>query len=98
MIQGGGFFVWWHLVLEDHTEELASQSVSQPGVLDDCHLEALAAQQGIVVGVDGPAHALDDHQVYMALSHNPSQHLVKTAVVGREIKHTFGRIYLKNVS
>lgn len=67
------------LVLEDDAEELPAQPVGQPRVLDDGHLEALAAQHGVVVGVDGSAHPLDDHQVGLALPHHHRQHLVQAA-------------------
>ena len=68
-----------HLVLEDHAEKLSSQAVGQPRVLDDGHLEALAAEHGVVVGVDGSAHSLDDHQVGLSLPHHHRQHFVQTA-------------------
>lgn len=59
-----------YLILEDHAEQLPSQPVGQPWVLDDGHLEALAAEHGIVVGVDGPSHSLNDHQVGLPLPHH----------------------------
>lgn len=68
-----------HLVLEDHAEDLAAQAIGQPGVLDDGQLEALAAQRRVVVGVDGAAHALDDHQVRPALPHHRGQDFVQPA-------------------
>lgn len=68
-----------HLVLKDNTKQLASQAVSQPGVFDDCHLEALAAEPGVVVGVDGPTHSLDHHQVGPTLPHHHGQNLVQAA-------------------
>lgn len=67
------------LILEDDAEKLPAQAVGQPRVLDDSHLEALAAQHGVVVGVDGSAHPLDDHQVGLALAHHHRQHLVQAA-------------------
>lgn len=75
------------LVLEDDAEELPAQPVGQPRVLDDGHLEALAAQHGVVVGVDGSAHPLDDHQVGLALPHHHRQHLVQAAS-GKESEQT----------
>lgn len=68
-----------HLVLEDHAEDLASEALGQPGVLDDGQLEALAAERRIVVGVDGTSHALDHHQVRTPLAHHRGQHLVQAA-------------------
>lgn len=68
-----------YLVLEDHAEQLPSQPVGQPRVLDDGHLEAFAAQHGVVVGVNGSAHALDDHQVGLSLPHHHGQHFIQTA-------------------
>lgn len=68
-----------HLVLEDHAKQLSSQSVCQPRVLDDGHLEALAAEHGVVVGVNGSAHSLDDHQVGLSLPNHHRQHFVQTA-------------------
>lgn len=68
-----------YLVLEDHAEQLSSQSVGQPRVLDDGHLEALAAEHGVVVGVNGSAHSLDNHQVGLTLPHHHRQHFVQTA-------------------
>lgn len=73
-----------YLVLEHHAEELSSQPVGQPRVFDDGHLEALAAEHGVVVGVNGSAHSLDDHQVGLALPHHPGQHFVQSA--GRTTK------------
>lgn len=67
------------LVLEDHAEQLPSQPVGQPRVLDDGHLEALTDERGVVVGVNGSAHALDDHQVGLTLTHHVHQHLVQAA-------------------
>lgn len=65
-----------YLVLKDNAEQLASQAVGEPRVFDDRHLEALAAEPGIVVGVDGPTHSLDDHQVGLTLPHHHRQHFV----------------------
>lgn len=67
------------LVLEDDAEQLSTQPVGQPRVFDDGHLEALAAQHGVVVGVDGSAHPLDDHQVGLTLPHHHRQHFVQAA-------------------
>lgn len=68
-----------HLILENDTENLPSETVSKPGVLDDSKLEALALQSRVVVGVDGAAHALDDDQVCLPLSDQHSQAFVQTA-------------------
>ena len=68
-----------YLIFEDHAEKLATQTVSQPRILDDGHFEALTAEHGVVVGMYGPAHALDDHQVGFPLPHHLCQHLVQTA-------------------
>lgn len=68
-----------HLVLEDHTEEFTAEAIGQPGVLDDGHLEALAAERRIVIGVDGPAHTLNDHQVRVTLARDHGQNFVQAA-------------------
>lgn len=69
------------LVLEDDAEQLSTQPVGQPRVFDDGHLEALAVQHGIVVGVDGSAHPLDDHQVGLTLPYHHRQHFVQAATM-----------------
>lgn len=68
-----------YLVLEDHAEQLPSQPVSKPRVLDNGHLEALTAEHGVVVGVDGSAHALDYYQVGFSLPHQHGQYFVQAA-------------------
>lgn len=65
-----------NLVFKDDTEELAAQTLSQPGVLHHSQLETLTPQQSVVVGVDSTAHSLDDHQVGTTLPHQHSQSLV----------------------
>lgn len=80
-----------HLVLEDHAEQLSSQPVGQPRVLDDGHLEALAAEHGVVVGVDGSAHSLDDHQIGLSLPRHHRQHFVQTA--GEQQRQRMKRIF-----
>lgn len=72
-------FTSWYLEFENHTEQLSSEPVRQPRVLDDGHFEAFAAEHGVVVGVDGSAHALDDHQVGLPLPHHRRQLFVQTA-------------------
>lgn len=68
-----------HFVLEDDAEDFAPEAVGEPRVLDDGQLEALTPEHGVVVGVDGPAHALDDHQVRLPLPHQHGQALVQAA-------------------
>lgn len=80
-----------NLVLEDHAEELPAEPVGQPGVLQDGHLQALAAQHGVVVGVDRSAHSLDDHQVSLALPHHHGQHLIQAAEGGGHTHTQFSR-------
>ena len=82
--QGPRTSLSWDLILEDDTEELTAQPLSQPGVLDDGQLEALTAQRCVVVGVDGTAHALDDHQVGTTLPHQHGQPLVQAALGRKE--------------
>lgn len=67
-----------NLVLKDHAEDLAAEPLGQPRVLDDGQLEAFAVQHGVVVGVDGAAHAFDDHQVRAALAHHRGQDFVQS--------------------
>lgn len=81
-----------HLVLEDHAEELPPQPLGQPRVLDHRHLEALAAECGVVVGVDGSAHALDDHQVSFPLAHHHRQHFVQATAGPRDRKETMSQL------
>lgn len=72
-----------HFVLEDDAEDFAPEAVGEPRVLDDGQLEALTPEHGVVVGVDGPAHALDDHQVRLPLPHQHGQALVQAAATQR---------------
>lgn len=67
------------LVFEHHAVDLPSQSLSQPGVLDDGQFEALAAQHRVVIGVDGAAHSLDDDQVSVPLPHQSGQTFIQAA-------------------
>lgn len=67
------------LVLEDHAEQLASQAVGQPRVLDDGHLQALAAEHSVVVGVNSSAHTLNYNQVSLTFPNHHRQHFVETA-------------------
>lgn len=74
--------VWfpdWYFILEDHAEQFSPQSVGQPRVFDNGHLEALAAEHGVVVSVNGSTHSLDDHQVGLPLPHNHRQNFVQAA-------------------
>lgn len=72
-----------HFVLEDDAEDFAPEAVGEPRVLDDGQLEALTPEHGVVVGVDGPAHALDDHQVRLPFPHQHGQALVQAAATQR---------------
>lgn len=78
-------FSCWYFVLKYHTEQLPSKPVGQPRVLDDSHLEALTAEHSVVVGVDGSAHALDDHQVSLPLTDHHCQHFVQATGQGKII-------------
>lgn len=73
------WFPGWYFILEDHAEQFSPQSVGQPRVFDNGHLEALAAEHGVVVGVNGSTHSLDDHQVGLPLPHNHRQNFVQAA-------------------
>lgn len=65
------------LVLEDYTEDLASKTLSQPGVLYDGQFKALAAEHGVVVCVDGPTHTFNDHQICAPLPDDSGQDFVQ---------------------
>ena len=80
-----------YLVLEHNAEQLPSQAVGEPRVLDDGHLEALAAEHGVVVGVNGSAHSFDDDQVDVPLPHHHRQHFVQTAR-GEKIHFSFNQL------
>lgn len=67
-----------NFVLKDHAEDLAAEPLGQPRVFDDGQLEAFAVQHGVVVGVDGTAHAFDDHQVRAALAHHCGQDFIQS--------------------
>lgn len=67
-----------NFVLKDHAEDLAAEPLGQPRVFDDGQLEAFAVQHGVVVGVDGAAHAFDDHQVRAALAHHRGQDFIQS--------------------
>lgn len=68
------------LIFEDNAEDLASETIGQPGVLDDSEFKALAAEHGVVVGVDGPAHAFDDHKICATFPYNRRQDFVQTTI------------------
>lgn len=65
------------LVFEDYTEDLASKTLGQPGVLYDGQFKALAAEHGVVVGVDGPTHSFNDHQICATLPDDCGQDFVQ---------------------
>lgn len=65
------------LVFKDDAEDLASKTVGQPGVFDNSQFKALAAEHGVVVGVDGPAHAFDDHQICATFPYNRGQDFIQ---------------------
>lgn len=77
----------WHFILENDTENLPSQPIREPGVLDHRQLEALALERRVVVGVDGAAHALDDHQVRLALPDQHGQTFVQAAGTGVRVRN-----------
>lgn len=76
-----------NFVLEDHAEDLPAQPLGQPRVLDDGQFEAFAVQHGVVVGVDGTAHAFNDHKVRATLAHHRGQDFVQSTGGAENIKN-----------